>query len=288
MRLSLWRGGPLRRLSDRSGCRRWWAGSRSAAPYYVCAACGQGQCPLDAALGLHATVSVPGCAAWPAASGRCCPSPRRRGPWPRRRGCSCRPAPCAPSRRRSGRGASRRWRRRSPRPGGGAAAGGRGRRRSGSTWPWMACASWAPTAAGREVKVGVVVPVRRRRRRRAAGAGQLRGRLGAGRRLRAAAGAGGAPARRWKGPRWSPCSGDGAEWIWNLAAEHFPHAVQIVDWFHASERVWELGRALYGEGTAETTAWVEAQLGRLAQGQAATLADRVAGAALSRRGGGRP
>lgn len=66
--------------------------------------------------------------------------------------------------------------------------------------------------------------------------------------------------------------GDGAEWIWTLAAEHFPTAVQIVDWFHASERIWDLGRALHGVGTPETTAWVETHLARLAQGQAATLA----------------
>jgi hypothetical protein len=66
--------------------------------------------------------------------------------------------------------------------------------------------------------------------------------------------------------------GDGAEWIWNLAAEHFPGAVQIVDWFHASERVWELGRALHGAEAPETPVWVEQQLGRLAAGQAAALA----------------
>ena len=27
--------------------------------------------------------------------------------------------------------------------------------------------------------------------------------------------------------------GDGAAWIWHLVSAHFPHAVQIVDWFHA-------------------------------------------------------
>ncbi len=31
--------------------------------------------------------------------------------------------------------------------------------------------------------------------------------------------------------------GDGAPWIWNLAAEHFPGAVQIVDLYHAKEHV---------------------------------------------------
>jgi hypothetical protein len=76
--------------------------------------------------------------------------------------------------------------------------------------------------------------------------------------------------------------GDGAEWIWNLAAEHFPTAVQIVDWFHASERIWDLGRARHGVGTAETATWVETHLMRLAQGEAATLA--IEWQALSCRG----
>jgi hypothetical protein len=65
--------------------------------------------------------------------------------------------------------------------------------------------------------------------------------------------------------------GDGAEWIWNLATEHCPGATQIVDWYHASERIWELGKALHGEGTAAATRWVDRQLGRLAKGEVAAL-----------------
>lgn len=30
---------------------------------------------------------------------------------------------------------------------------------------------------------------------------------------------------------------DGAEWIWNLVEFYYPHAVQIVDWFHAAEHL---------------------------------------------------
>jgi len=75
-----------------------------------------------------------------------------------------------------------------------------------------------------------------------------------------------------EGARHVAVLGDGAEWIWQLAAEHFPQATPIVDWFHASERIWELGRTLFGDGTAATATWVETQLGRLAQGQAARLA----------------
>src|SRR5262249_36312923 len=65
--------------------------------------------------------------------------------------------------------------------------------------------------------------------------------------------------------------GDGAEWIRNLAAEHFPGATQIVDRHHASERIRELGRARYGERTA-AAAWAERQLARLAKGEVAALA----------------
>jgi hypothetical protein len=31
--------------------------------------------------------------------------------------------------------------------------------------------------------------------------------------------------------------GDGAHWIWNLASAHFPQAIQILDWYHASEYI---------------------------------------------------
>jgi hypothetical protein len=125
--------------------------------------------------------------------------------------------------------------------------------------------------AGREVKVGVVVPVQHRadgeRREPASYAAGLEPAARFGQRLTLEA-----HRRGLERAGMVAVLGDGAEWIWNLAGEHFPTAVQIVDWFHASERVWALGRALYGEGTAQTAAWVAQQLGRLAQGQAARLA----------------
>lgn len=40
--------------------------------------------------------------------------------------------------------------------------------------------------------------------------------------------------------------GDGAEWIWNLAAEQFPDAIQIVDRFHANEHLSTAAKAIYG------------------------------------------
>ena len=42
----------------------------------------------------------------------------------------------------------------------------------------------------------------------------------------------------------SSCA-NGAEWIWNLADQHFPSAIQIVDLFHARQHLWELARKLH-------------------------------------------
>ena len=39
--------------------------------------------------------------------------------------------------------------------------------------------------------------------------------------------------------------GDGAEWIWNLVAEHFPQAIQILDWFHATEYLMPVAKAAF-------------------------------------------
>jgi hypothetical protein len=51
--------------------------------------------------------------------------------------------------------------------------------------------------------------------------------------------------------------GDGAPWIWNLAAEHFGRRTEILDWYHATEHLWTLARALHGDGTPAATAWVQ-------------------------------
>ena len=47
--------------------------------------------------------------------------------------------------------------------------------------------------------------------------------------------------------------GDGAAWIWNQVSLHFPWAIQILDFFHACEYLWEVGRAAFGD---EAGAWV--------------------------------
>jgi hypothetical protein len=58
--------------------------------------------------------------------------------------------------------------------------------------------------------------------------------------------------------------GDGAPWIWNLAAELFPNRVEILDWYHADEHISAVARTLYGEGTDKAATWRTTQLDRLA------------------------
>jgi hypothetical protein len=50
--------------------------------------------------------------------------------------------------------------------------------------------------------------------------------------------------------------GDGAEWIWNLAKQHFPTAIQIVDLFHARQHLWDLARLLHPNDTKRRNAWI--------------------------------
>ncbi|MFQ6047547.1 MAG: ISKra4 family transposase [Gemmatimonadales bacterium] len=51
--------------------------------------------------------------------------------------------------------------------------------------------------------------------------------------------------------------GDGAKWIWNLAEEHFPDAVQIVDRFHAKQHLSDVAKSIYGAGSDLARQWAQ-------------------------------
>jgi hypothetical protein len=51
--------------------------------------------------------------------------------------------------------------------------------------------------------------------------------------------------------------GDGGNWINPLLAAFFGIMVRIIDWFHASEHLWDCARAAYGPGTAQAAMWAE-------------------------------
>lgn len=47
--------------------------------------------------------------------------------------------------------------------------------------------------------------------------------------------------------------GDGAEWIWNEVQENYPEAIQIVDWFHATEYMAPVAKAAFNDDQRQQT-----------------------------------
>jgi hypothetical protein len=69
--------------------------------------------------------------------------------------------------------------------------------------------------------------------------------------------------RGWSRAEKKVVMGDGAEWIWNLAEQHFPGAIQIVDLFHARQHLWELARKLHPNDEASQKAWMKVHQRRM-------------------------
>jgi len=61
--------------------------------------------------------------------------------------------------------------------------------------------------------------------------------------------------------------GDGAPWIWNLAAEQHPDAIQIVDRYHAKEHLSDVAKIIYGATSDFAAAWAEARHDELDDGK---------------------
>jgi hypothetical protein len=67
---------------------------------------------------------------------------------------------------------------------------------------------------------------------------------------------------------------DGAAWIWNLAAQRFGPVIGILDFYHASEHLWTLGRELF-EDEEKARRWVEPLLHKLRHGQEAAVLKKL-------------
>ncbi len=61
--------------------------------------------------------------------------------------------------------------------------------------------------------------------------------------------------------------GDGAVWIWQIAAKQFPGAVQIVDFYHACDHLSAYSEARFGKGSVEGQSWQKARQAELKGGQ---------------------
>lgn len=78
--------------------------------------------------------------------------------------------------------------------------------------------------------------------------------------------------------------GDGAPWIRTEHRRHFGRATFIIDWFHASEHVWDCGKKLFGEGTKAAERWVGKRLDLLWDGWTKKLLDDLKGQRKGYRG----
>jgi hypothetical protein len=65
--------------------------------------------------------------------------------------------------------------------------------------------------------------------------------------------------------------GDGAPWVWKTAQELFPQAIQILDWYHAMEHVWAVGRAKFKSNEVALEAWVRHREEELWNGKTAAV-----------------
>jgi hypothetical protein len=81
--------------------------------------------------------------------------------------------------------------------------------------------------------------------------------------------------RHWMQARETVVLGDGAAWIWNLAADKFFTSRQVVDWYHAKLHLTQAAIALHGEGTATARRWLREHETPLLQGHAERLAQQL-------------
>jgi hypothetical protein len=76
--------------------------------------------------------------------------------------------------------------------------------------------------------------------------------------------------------------GDGAAWIWNTAADRWRGAIEVLDFYHASQHIWELGRAVVHGDEPQVAAWVKLRLHRLRHGQERAVLKQIATLRLPR------
>jgi Uncharacterised protein family (UPF0236) len=81
--------------------------------------------------------------------------------------------------------------------------------------------------------------------------------------------------------------GDGAEWIDQTAEWLFPKALRILDYYHASERVWAVANARWGEATVSAQRWAHSKLSQLKRGRVKQVIAAMQGLKISSEEGQR-
>lgn len=65
--------------------------------------------------------------------------------------------------------------------------------------------------------------------------------------------------------------GDGAQWLWEMARDLFPQAIQILDWYHATTYLWAVAHDLFPKEEQAAQQWVSPYLADLANSQVASV-----------------
>ena len=81
--------------------------------------------------------------------------------------------------------------------------------------------------------------------------------------------------RGWETALDSQVIGDGASWIWNLAALHFGESHQVVDWYHATAHLRDATKLLIDESDPDFERRYQTMETTLFQGHARTLAEAL-------------
>jgi hypothetical protein len=68
---------------------------------------------------------------------------------------------------------------------------------------------------------------------------------------------------------------DGAAWIWNIIRMCYGRCVEILDWWHAVERLWTLAHQRFGADSPQAAAWVAVQKELLAHSRLRTVMHNV-------------
>ena len=53
------------------------------------------------------------------------------------------------------------------------------------------------------------------------------------------------------------CVSDAAAWIWSIVLTCYAPCVEIIDWWHAVQKLWEAANAFWGQGSEAARVWVE-------------------------------
>lgn len=88
--------------------------------------------------------------------------------------------------------------------------------------------------------------------------------------------------RGWSRAKIKVVLGDGAIWIWNLAADQFPGAILIVDFYHACEHLHKISRLLFPADPVARLRWTNSIVDQLENGDIESIVSALGSLASER------